>query len=200
MLTVSNGLPDGWIHRSCRPDPACHLRAACRTSQRRRRAREGPAGLPARGLAAPEGAQGRGTRRGPSGWHAADLPAGPGRGGRAARLPRHVLEPRAHGFQAGRRAGHRGEEMTVQAPTNSVRKSVVVNAPVERAFHVFTAEMHSWWPPDHHLIDAPLDRMVFEARTGGRIYDVGTDGSECQWARVLAYEPPTRVVFSWDIN
>ena len=90
--------------------------------------------------------------------------------------------------------------MTVQAPSNSVHKSIVVNAPVERAFHVFTEEINTWWPPDHHIIDAPLDRMVFEPHEGGRIYDVGTDGSECQWSRVLAYEPPTRVVFSWDIN
>ncbi|MEA2495812.1 MAG: hypothetical protein QOJ29_3723 [Thermoleophilaceae bacterium] len=90
--------------------------------------------------------------------------------------------------------------MTVQAPSNSVNKSIVVNAPVERAFTVFTDQIGSWWPPDHHVIDAPLADMVFEPREGGRIYDVGTDGSECQWARVLAYEPPTRVVFSWDIN
>ena len=90
--------------------------------------------------------------------------------------------------------------MTVQAPTTSVRKSIVVDAPVERAFAVFTDDMGSWWPPDHHILDAPLKEMVFEPREGGRIYDVGTDGSECQWSRVLAYEPPTRVVFSWDIN
>jgi len=90
--------------------------------------------------------------------------------------------------------------MTVQAPTTSVRKSIVVNAPVGRAFSVFTDGMASWWPPDHHILDAPLAEMVFEPREGGRIYDRGTDGSECQWARVLAYEPPTRLVFSWDIN
>jgi uncharacterized protein YndB with AHSA1/START domain len=90
--------------------------------------------------------------------------------------------------------------MTVEATTTSVQKSILVEAPIERAFSVFTDEMESWWPPDHHLIDAPLAGMVFEPREGGRIYDVGTDGSECQWARVLAYEPPTRVVFSWDIN
>jgi uncharacterized protein YndB with AHSA1/START domain len=90
--------------------------------------------------------------------------------------------------------------MTVQAASTSVTKSIVVDAPVERAFHVYTQEMESWWPPDHHILDAPLARMVFEPQVGGRVYDVGTDGSECQWARVLAYEPPTRVVFSWDID
>jgi uncharacterized protein YndB with AHSA1/START domain len=90
--------------------------------------------------------------------------------------------------------------MNVQAPATSVRKSVTVEAPIERAFHVYTQEMQLWWPPDHHLLDAPLAEMVFEPRVGGRIYDRGTDGSECAWARVLVYEPPTRFTFSWDIN
>jgi uncharacterized protein YndB with AHSA1/START domain len=90
--------------------------------------------------------------------------------------------------------------MTVQAPTASVQKSIVVNAPVERAFSVFTEQMGSWWPPDHHILEAPLAETVFEPRVGGHVYDRGTDGSECRWSRVLAYEPPTRVVFSWDIN
>ena len=78
--------------------------------------------------------------------------------------------------------------------------SIVVDSPIERAFAVFTEDMESWWPKDHHILQAPLARMVFEPRVGGEIYDVGTDGSECHWARVLAYEPPRRVVFSWDIS
>jgi uncharacterized protein YndB with AHSA1/START domain len=90
--------------------------------------------------------------------------------------------------------------MTTQAQTTSIRKSILVEAPVERAFHVYTQEMMGWWPPDHHILDAPLEKMVFEPWEGGDVYDVGTDGSTCRWARVLAYEPPKRVVFSWDIN
>ena len=82
----------------------------------------------------------------------------------------------------------------------AVTRSIVVDAPLDTAFAVFTEDMASWWPPEHHIIEAPLASMVFEARAGGRVYDVGTDGSECQWARVLVYEPPARVVFSWDIN
>jgi len=84
--------------------------------------------------------------------------------------------------------------------TTSITTSIVVDAPVDTAFAVFTTDMASWWPPEHHLLQAPLESMVFEARAGGRVYDVGTDGSECQWARVLAYDPPNRVVFSWDIS
>ncbi|HEX4733323.1 MAG TPA: SRPBCC family protein [Thermoleophilaceae bacterium] len=90
--------------------------------------------------------------------------------------------------------------MTVQAPATSVRKSITVDAPIARAFDVFTQEMSSWWPPDHHILDAPLQDMVVEPRVGGQIYDVGTDGSSCRWARVLEYAPPNLFVFSWDIN
>ena len=82
----------------------------------------------------------------------------------------------------------------------SVTTSIVVDAPVDRAFAVFTEDMGSWWPQEHHILQAPLERMVFEPKAGGAIYDVGTDGSECRWARVLTYEPPRRIVFSWDIS
>jgi uncharacterized protein YndB with AHSA1/START domain len=82
----------------------------------------------------------------------------------------------------------------------AVKASVVVNAPIDHAFTVYTEDMGSWWPPDHHILEGTLAEMVFEPRVGGTIFDRGTDGSECHWARVLAYEPPNRVVFSWDIS
>jgi uncharacterized protein YndB with AHSA1/START domain len=82
----------------------------------------------------------------------------------------------------------------------AVTTSVIVDAPIDVAFGVFTEDIGSWWPPDHHILQAPLASMVFEPRAGGRVYDVGEDGSVCQWARVLVHEPPQRVVFSWDIS
>ena len=82
----------------------------------------------------------------------------------------------------------------------TVRTSVEVDAPIARAFHIFTAEIGTWWDDDQHILEAPLAEMVFEPFVGGNIIDRGTDGSECRWARVLAYEPPHRVCFSWDIN
>jgi uncharacterized protein YndB with AHSA1/START domain len=82
----------------------------------------------------------------------------------------------------------------------TVTTSLVVEAPLERAFSVFTDDIGSWWPPEHHVIEAPLDRMVFDPRAGGYVYDVGTDGSECRWANVLVYEPPHRVVFTWNVS
>ena len=90
--------------------------------------------------------------------------------------------------------------MTVQAQETSVRASIVVEAGAERAFHVFTDEMASWWHPDHHILEGELAEMVIEPYEGGHIYDRGVDGSECRWATVLAYEPPQRVVFSWNIT
>ena len=89
---------------------------------------------------------------------------------------------------------------TRTTPTTSVRISFVVDAPIERAFTVFTRDIGSWWPPDHHILQAELAEMVFEPHVGGNIYDRGVDGSECRWARVLSHDPPNAVVFSWDID
>ncbi len=103
-------------------------------------------------------------------------------------------------FKAAAEQERTGGQMTVQAADTSVRKSIVVEAPIERAFSVFTEGMASWWPPDHHILDEELAETVFEPRVGGNVYDRGVNGGECRWARVLAYEPPDRFVISWDIN
>jgi uncharacterized protein YndB with AHSA1/START domain len=87
-----------------------------------------------------------------------------------------------------------------QTAAETVREEILVEAPIEKAFRVFTDEMGMWWPSDHHILEAELAGMVLEPRVGGHIYDRGVDGSECRWARVLAYEPPDRLVFSWDIG
>ena len=90
--------------------------------------------------------------------------------------------------------------MSVQATDTSVRTSIVVEAPIERAFSVFTEEFGRFKPPEHNLLAVEIAETVFEPREGGHVYDRGVDGSECRWARVLAYEPPHRVVISWDIS
>lgn len=87
-----------------------------------------------------------------------------------------------------------------QSDTASVRRSVTVDTPIEHAFSVFTAQFGDFKPPEHNMLGTPIAETVFEPRVGGHIYDRGTDGSECHWARVLAFEPPHRVVFSWDIS
>src|ERR671922_17541 len=90
--------------------------------------------------------------------------------------------------------------MTTKAQEASVRTQVVVEAPIERAFGVFTEEFGSFKPPEHNMLSVEIAETVFEPRVGGHLYDRGVDGSECRWARVLAYEPPTRVLLSWDIS
>jgi uncharacterized protein YndB with AHSA1/START domain len=87
-----------------------------------------------------------------------------------------------------------------QAADVVVRRQIVVHAPIEKAFTAFTERFGDFKPPEHNLLTVPIAETVFEPRVGGHIYDRGVDGSECRWARILAYEPPHRVVFSWDIG
>jgi uncharacterized protein YndB with AHSA1/START domain len=90
--------------------------------------------------------------------------------------------------------------MSTQTSQTSVRHSIVVEAPIETAFSVFTDDFGSFKPREHNMLSVDIDETLFETHVGGNIYDRGVDGSECRWARVLAYEPPDRVVFSWDIS
>ncbi len=90
--------------------------------------------------------------------------------------------------------------MNTRIPITPVKQSVVVEAPIERAFKVFTEDFGSFKPREHNMLGVPIAETVFEPRVGGHIYDRGVDGSECRWARVLAYEPPSRVLLSWDIS
>jgi uncharacterized protein YndB with AHSA1/START domain len=90
--------------------------------------------------------------------------------------------------------------VNTQAAATSVRLHIVVEAPIDRAFRVFTEGFGSFKPREHNLLAVPIEETVFEPRVGGHVYDRGVDGSECRWARVLAYEPPDRVVISWDIS
>ena len=81
-----------------------------------------------------------------------------------------------------------------------VHRHVVVDVAVEEAFRVFTERFGDIKPREHNLLDSPITSTTFEPRVGGHVYDRAEDGSECRWARVLAYDPPHRVVFSWDIG
>ena len=87
-----------------------------------------------------------------------------------------------------------------QAASAVVRTHIVVQASADKAFAVFTERLGDFKPPEHNLLAAPITETVFEARVGGHIYDRASDGSECHWARVLVFDPPHRVVFSWDIG
>jgi uncharacterized protein YndB with AHSA1/START domain len=87
-----------------------------------------------------------------------------------------------------------------QSDAAVVRRKMIVDAPIDKAFAVFTERFGDFKPPEHNLLRVPIAETVFEPHVGGHIVDRGTDGSECRWARILAYDPPHRVVFSWDIG
>ena len=82
----------------------------------------------------------------------------------------------------------------------AVHAELIIRAPIERAFAVFTERFGDIKPKEHNLLGSPIAETTFEPRVGGHIFDRAEDGSECHWARVLAFEPPDRVVFSWDIS
>jgi uncharacterized protein YndB with AHSA1/START domain len=81
-----------------------------------------------------------------------------------------------------------------------VNREITVDAPVERAFQVFAERFDTWWPRSHKIGAADMQEAVLERRTGGRWYERDADGSECEWGTVLAYEPPHRLVLTWQIG
>ncbi|MDF2697125.1 MAG: hypothetical protein K0S65_5508 [Labilithrix sp.] len=83
---------------------------------------------------------------------------------------------------------------------NVVKKSVTVNAPIQHAFDVFTRRIDLWWPRTHRIGKAEMKEAVLEGREGGRWFERGVDGGECEWGRVLSWEPPARVALSWHID
>ena len=90
--------------------------------------------------------------------------------------------------------------MSIQTEPTAIQTQIVVEAPIERAFRVFTEDFDRIKPREHNMLGVDIAETVFEPRAGGRVFDRGVDGSEFHWARVLAFEPPDRVVFSWDIS
>jgi uncharacterized protein YndB with AHSA1/START domain len=89
--------------------------------------------------------------------------------------------------------------MSAEVQDILVRKNMLVEAPLQYVFTVFTERFNSWWPRAHHIGTDNFTAMI-EPRVGGRWFERGDDGSECDWGRVLAWEPPTRVLLSWDLG
>ena len=89
------------------------------------------------------------------------------------------------------------EDVAGKIATRHSVKSIAVKVSRERAFEVFTAGMGRWWKKDHSLLKSPQTDVIVERRVGGRWYERGEDGSECQWGRVLAWEPPARILLTF---
>ena len=93
------------------------------------------------------------------------------------------------------------QTMLRSADANSLRKVVSLRVPQAVAWRVFTEKMGSWWPLATHKIGkAKAVNARIEPHVGGRWYELGDDGSTCDWGRVLAWEPPSRLVLTWEIN
>ena len=84
--------------------------------------------------------------------------------------------------------------------SDAVRRQIVVEASPARAFAAFTEQLDAWWPRTHKIGKAPMKRAVMETKAGGRWFEIDDDGSECNWGKVLAWEPPRRLVLAWQIN
>jgi uncharacterized protein YndB with AHSA1/START domain len=81
-----------------------------------------------------------------------------------------------------------------------VRRDVIVPIAPAEAFELFTGRLGDFKPPEHNLLAVPIAETVLEPRVGGAIIDRGVDGSECRWAHILVFDPPAKLVFSWDIG
>jgi uncharacterized protein YndB with AHSA1/START domain len=90
--------------------------------------------------------------------------------------------------------------MTGTASIPPITGTVTVGVPIEKAFEVFAGSVNAWWPHEYHIGQADVAEIVLEPQVGGRWYERGIDGSECDWGRVLVWEPPGRLVFTWQIN
>jgi uncharacterized protein YndB with AHSA1/START domain len=82
----------------------------------------------------------------------------------------------------------------------SIRRDVVVPVSADKAFSIFTSGMTEWWPSDHHIGSAPIEEIVIEPHEGGRWYTRHEDGSETSTGYVLVWEPPGRLVLTWQIS
>jgi uncharacterized protein YndB with AHSA1/START domain len=82
----------------------------------------------------------------------------------------------------------------------AVKHTLSVDAPIERAFAVFTDGFGRWWPASHHIGRTDMIDAVIEPRSGGRWYERNADGSECDWGHVIAWEPPGRVLLAWQLD
>ena len=81
-----------------------------------------------------------------------------------------------------------------------IRKSLRVRASRQKAFDTFVGDMGGWWLKTHSLLGSAQQDVVIEPSAGGRWYEVGEDGSEQIWGKVLAWEAPERVLLAWQLN
>lgn len=90
--------------------------------------------------------------------------------------------------------------MSTQIRPAPVRKTIFVEAPQALAFDVFTGGIGRWWPSSHKIGPADLDKPIIEPHAGGRWYELDVDGSQCEIGKVAVWEPPARLVLTWQLT
>jgi uncharacterized protein YndB with AHSA1/START domain len=90
--------------------------------------------------------------------------------------------------------------MSDRSTIPAINGKTTVGVPIEKAFRVFTESFSTWWPREYHIGQAEMAVAILEPGEGGRWYEQGVDGSECEWGRVLAWDPPHRLLVTWQIN
>jgi len=88
----------------------------------------------------------------------------------------------------------------ITKPYESVKKELLIKTSRPRAFHAFTEQLDLWWPRSHHIGKAEMAKAVLETKQGGRCFEIGIDGSECDWGKVLVWEPPAKLILAWQID
>ena len=83
---------------------------------------------------------------------------------------------------------------------SALRKTITVAASQQRAFEVFTAQLGSWWPKEFHIGEADMADFILEPKVGGRWYELGVNGKECDTGRVTAFDPPDRFMLAWHLD
>ncbi|MFT3725355.1 MAG: SRPBCC family protein [Hyphomonadaceae bacterium] len=90
--------------------------------------------------------------------------------------------------------------MTKTIAIAPVKKSLIVETDQAHAFEVFTAGLDRWWPKEHHIGESPVAKSIIEPRLGGRWYSLHQDGKEVTTGHMTVWDPPKRIVFTWEIN
>jgi uncharacterized protein YndB with AHSA1/START domain len=81
-----------------------------------------------------------------------------------------------------------------------VKREILVAAGQAKAFQAWTTHHDAWYPRRHHIGKSPMKQAVLECKPGGRWYEIGEDGAECEWGKVLIWEPPRRLILAWQVN
>jgi uncharacterized protein YndB with AHSA1/START domain len=114
---------------------------------------------------------------------------------------KHPKTLRLNSYRSASKSKHKtGVSMASFSPLEAIQRTVTVQTSLERAFDMFAAGLSTWWPKEYTWAGEGLDLICIEPRVSGRCFERGPNNFECDWGRVLVYEHPHRIVFTWQIS